>query len=150
MKITKTQLKELISEQIQKFIKEDFTKAQEKSISDKLERLSNELVPDSGVADTIEGEMVRAINRIWYRYENNGDYWYRGYGKETAMPSVKWLKTQSPVAKQLKSILKSYSKNETPEHLEYSEKDKYLESLIKAGEIIVKYIESKKGNYTKK
>lgn len=33
----------------------------------------NELVPASGEADTLHGEMIRAINRLYYEYCNNGN-----------------------------------------------------------------------------
>lgn len=57
--------------------------------------ISKALMPASGPADTVEGEMVRAMNRIAYRYYNDGDYWYRGYGIETAGSAAAFL--QSPV-----------------------------------------------------
>lgn len=37
-----------------------------------LDRL-NELIPASGEADTLHGEMIRAINRLYYEYCNNGN-----------------------------------------------------------------------------
>ena len=49
------------------------------------------LVPDSGKADTKAGEIVRAIARIIYRYYNDGDKFFEGYGLETAAPSVAYL-----------------------------------------------------------
>ena len=50
------------------------------------------LVPDMGKCDTLEGETLRAINRIIYRYYNDGDYWYDGYGIETAGPAESFLR----------------------------------------------------------
>jgi hypothetical protein len=38
-----------------------------------LERLFNDLVPPSGRAPTIQGELVRAINNIGHEYESNGN-----------------------------------------------------------------------------
>ena len=38
------------------------------------------------------GEIVRAVNRIIYRYYNDGDKFYEGYGIETCGPSVLWLR----------------------------------------------------------
>jgi hypothetical protein len=55
------------------------------------EALYDKLVPSQGSADTVEGEMLRAINRIIYRYYNDGDYYYTGYGTETAGPAHSFL-----------------------------------------------------------
>lgn len=48
-----------------------------------LEELSNVLVPDLGKADSVAGELVRAINRLLYRDNNDGDKFFSGYGIET-------------------------------------------------------------------
>ena len=48
--------------------------------------LFDKLVPGSGAAETVEGELMRAINRLVYRWYNDGDYFYKGYGAETAGP----------------------------------------------------------------
>ena len=42
--------------------------------------LFGKLVPGSGNAGTMEGEMLRAINKIVYRKYNDGDYFFTGYG----------------------------------------------------------------------
>lgn len=49
------------------------------------------LVPASGKADTVAGEAIRAMMRILYRYYNDGDMFYEGYGLETAGPSMEYL-----------------------------------------------------------
>lgn len=36
-------------------------------------KLYNSLVPDTGNCNTLEGEMLRATSRIYYRYFNDGD-----------------------------------------------------------------------------
>ena len=53
--------------------------------------LFDKLVPGSGNADTVEGEIIRAINRIIYRWGNDGDHFARGYGAETAGPAHSFL-----------------------------------------------------------
>jgi len=55
------------------------------------EVLYDKLVPESGAADTIEGEMLRAMNRLIYRYYNDGDKFFEGYGTETAGPAHSYL-----------------------------------------------------------
>jgi hypothetical protein len=54
--------------------------------------LFEKLVPAEGQCDTLEGETLRAINRIIYRYYNDGDYWFDGYGCETAGPAESFLR----------------------------------------------------------
>ena len=49
------------------------------------------LVPDSGKADSVAGEMIRAINKILYRDWNDGDKFYEGYGLETCGPAAAYL-----------------------------------------------------------
>lgn len=59
--------------------------------SEKLEILFNELVPKSGKANTVAGEIVRATMRIIYRYYNDGDYFMFGYGMETCNGSAEYI-----------------------------------------------------------
>ena len=61
----------------------DEIKADWDSKEDKLEVLFNHLVPRSGKAETVAGELVRAMMKILYRDYNDGDIFYDGYGKET-------------------------------------------------------------------
>lgn len=56
-----------------------------------LETLSNEYMPSSGPASTVLGEMLRAINRICYRFFNDGDYAAYSYGVKTVAPSCAYL-----------------------------------------------------------
>ena len=55
--------------------------------------LFEELVPAEGKADTVAGEIVRAVNRIAYRNSNDGDHIGVGYGKETCNPAARYLQT---------------------------------------------------------
>lgn len=50
-----------------------------------------ELVPASGKADSLAGELVRAVCRIGYRFYNDGDQLGIGYGKETCNPAGRFL-----------------------------------------------------------
>lgn len=56
-----------------------------------IEVLFDELVPSSGKCDSMAGELVRALNRIVYRYFNDGDKIGVGYGKETCNPAARFL-----------------------------------------------------------
>ena len=50
---------------------------------DKLDELHEILVPGTGNAGTVAGELIRAIVRIIYRSSNDGDVFYEGYGIDT-------------------------------------------------------------------
>lgn len=56
-----------------------------------IDELFNALVPDSGKADTKGGEVVRAVERIVYRFLNDGDYIGYGYGNETCNAPARYL-----------------------------------------------------------
>lgn len=56
----------------------------------------NEYVPPSGKADTVYGEMVRALNRVVYRWDNDGDKFMYGYGLQTAAPAASYLFEEFP------------------------------------------------------
>lgn len=68
-----------------------------KSLEARNEALFSRLVPFEGHCETLEGETLRAVNRIIYRYYNDGDYWWMGYGCETAGPAETFLRLHSPV-----------------------------------------------------
>ena len=53
--------------------------------------LSDRLIPARGKADTVGGELLRAIERLMYRYYNDGDVLTEGYGIETCMSSYLYL-----------------------------------------------------------
>jgi hypothetical protein len=101
--------------------------------------LFEKLVPEEGASPTVEGEMIRAISRIIYRFSNDGDYFYRGYGCETAGPAHAYLVVESPLAPQLHSILgDAVGKTD----------DAYEAVINKALEVIVTYVESREGETT--
>ena len=61
------------------------------NLQSKLNKLDDLLVPASGKADTVAGELIRAIQRVLYRDYNDGDRFYTGYGLETCAPSVAYI-----------------------------------------------------------
>jgi hypothetical protein len=58
---------------------------------DRLEALFDELVPHRGKATSVAGELVRAVTRLIFRYYNDGDVFYWGYGLETCASSASYL-----------------------------------------------------------
>ena len=107
-----------------------------KKLETRNENLYDKLVPGMGDAKTVEGEMLRAINRIAYRYYNDGDKYYEGYGTETAGPAHSFLvNANTGVRSAMERI--------------FSDGIKYEETIEDALEHIVSYIEAKQGKYTK-
>lgn len=77
------------------------------TLDERLEQFSP-LVPGDGAADTLEGEVVRAVQRVEYRYFNDGDEYDQGYGTETVSPSVDWLTHRSPIKSQVASLFDGF------------------------------------------
>ena len=58
---------------------------------ERINKLFEELVPVSGKAESLAGELIRAMTRIAYRFYNDGDQVGMGYGKETCNPAARFL-----------------------------------------------------------
>lgn len=54
-------------------------------------KLYDELVPGQGKADTVAGEIIRAINTIGYRYFKEQDVYFYGNGLDTVGSSAVYL-----------------------------------------------------------
>lgn len=81
--------------------------------NDKLELLFDKLVPSSGKAQSVAGEMVRAMMRILYRDYNDGDVFYEGYGLETCGDSAEYLMdSDADLADDFKAIVEDQLTNE--------------------------------------
>ena len=107
-----------------------------KELEDRNEPLYDKLVPGQGDAETVEGEMLRAINRIIYRYYNDGDEYFRGYGIETAGPAHSFLvNANHPQRAAMKKI--------------FGDGTNYEQTIKDALDVILDYIESRQGEYTK-
>lgn len=61
------------------------------SWEDQLDAVHSIVVPNEGKADSLGGELVRAIVRIIYRDRNDGDKFFQGYGLETCGSSAMFL-----------------------------------------------------------
>lgn len=99
-------------------------------LDDRMSTAFEVLVPASGAADTQAGELIRAIERLRYRYYNDGDYFYKGYGLETAGSSAAWLFDQD-------SKLESYIDTLADKELKDSD---YEDTLDLMAEYILKYL----------
>jgi len=63
--------------------------------AERINKLFEELVPFEGKANSLAGELVRAMSRIGYRFYNDGDQLGIGYGKETCNPAGRFLGAKS-------------------------------------------------------
>jgi len=87
--------------------------------------LFSKYVPKQGKADTLLGEQLRAINKIVYRYENDGDMYGNGYGVETVNAPVKFLRSlyeekSIPGLSGILSSLKNAAKTNDTAEYEYN------------------------------
>mgnify|MGYP003291541407 CR=1 FL=1 len=81
---------------LRKVFKADFMTKEQcvtkfKDVDDLLGELFDLYVPNMGAANTIGGECVRALNRIVYRYYNDGDVAGYNYGVTTVANSLGYL-----------------------------------------------------------
>jgi len=106
-------------------------------------KLSDELMPPQGPAETIEGELVRAVSRIIYRFYNDGDKFYKGYGVDTAGGPAVFLIS---MGKQL-SIPGLTSEIESMA-LDRTNDQGYEDALERIEKIVTAYIKGKNGEYT--
>ena len=53
--------------------------------------MEKRLMPPFGKAETVAGEIIRAADRIHYRWWNDGDKINVGYGKETCNGTARYL-----------------------------------------------------------
>lgn len=87
--------------------------------------LFDKYVPFSGKADTIGGEVVRAISRIVYRNFNDGDCIGVGYGNETCNAPARYLKYVTKEA-DIRALIDDMWGNE----FDYDDKLERLERLV--------------------
>ena len=100
----------------------------------------DELVPPRGKADTQAGELIRAIGRILYRWFNDGDVFYKGYGVETVLPSVAFIYKYGPddVKELVDDAVEKAQEYGDPNFFE--ENGGYEEFLNNTAEFVVNYI----------
>lgn len=100
----------------------------------------NELVPPQGKADTQAGELIRAMGRILYRWFNDGDVFYKGYGVETVSPSVAFIYKYGPdsIKELVDDAIEKVQRYEDPNFFE--ENGGYEEFLNNTAELVVDYI----------
>ena len=101
------------------------------AVNDRLSKQFEELVPLEGKAESLAGEIVRAISRIGYRFYNDGDQLGIGYGKETCNSAGRFLaaNTGEAIASMVWALWGVYRK------------DSYEKLLDKLAEMVCDYID---------
>ncbi len=89
------------------------------------------LVPGNGKADTVAGELVRAMMRILYRDWNDGDRFFAGYGMETAMPSAAYI--MDTLGGAIKNTLVDIAESEL-------EEDSYTAAIENVSDMLIKHL----------
>ena len=109
-----------------------------KELEDRNEPLYDKLVAGMGKSDTVEGEMLRAINRIAYRFYNDGDKYFEGYGTETAGPAHSFLvNANHPLRSAMVKLFDEPSGDNSYERM--------IKDVL---DMILDHIESRQGKYT--
>ena len=105
-----------------------------KDSTDILEDINSILVPARDECDTVAGEIVRAMMRILYRWYNDGDRFYQGYGLETVGGSASYLASQiKSIEKLIDHLLQDYDYS-------YDNDDKYEQFIIEMTDNVVDYL----------
>lgn len=130
---------EILQGQSDIFSYQDEQKAEEiyNKIKDKdnIESWFDALVPQSGKADSVAGELVRAMMRILYRDSNDGDRFFSGYGVETCGGSAQFImdKTNDWIASKLQEIAEKDLKD-----------DDYTDALNEVGLGLIQFLKNNK------
>ncbi len=117
------------------------TKKEEKLIKDRNEALFAKLVPEEGTAGTVEGEMLRAVNRIMYRFSNDGDFFW----DEPVRAAHAYLVTKSPLGDKLAPIFEAAYMDHS---LDRKGRKDYEAALLEVLSIVVHYVEEHEGDPT--
>ena len=110
-----------------------------------IEDYFNELVPPSGKAGTVNGEIVRAANRIGYRWYNDGDKFFEGYGTETAGPAMAFLVKHGEIDGQIQDAFRRMERAVVGTNSD-KQYEKFLEALFKYAVRHVEMIPNSKTN----
>lgn len=106
----------------------------------RFEELSDALMKSSGKSDTVGGELVRAVNRICYRFYNDGDVIGCGYGNETCNMAGRYILQYGN--KEMRDVLKTMWNGDVND-TDYAMADKPYELLLsQLVDETVKYIDN--------
>ena len=111
-------------------------------LESKINDLTEQYVCSEGKCETLAGEILRAYNRIIYRYYNDGDVAGEGYARETVNPALRYLFSHLP------SIKHFFEINYYDKSLECIEDFDYETILNKIGFIILDHFEEQPELFT--
>lgn len=101
---------------------------------DQLDAVHSLVVPAEGKADSLGGELVRAIVRIIYRDRNDGDKFFQGYGLETCGSSAMFL-YDNGFGMQIDHIIENAGRYEDDD-------DAYSDAINKLGQLVIDRIQN--------
>ena len=101
---------------------------------DQIDCLHSDVVPTEGKAESLGGELVRAIVRIIYRDRNDGDKFFQGYGLETCGSSAMFLYNNG-FDTQIDHIIENAGRYEDDD-------DAYSDALNKLGQLVLDRIQN--------
>lgn len=104
------------------------------SWEDQLDAVHSIIVPNEGKADSLGGELVRAIVRIIYRDRNDGDKFFQGYGLETCGSSAMFLYNNG-FDMQIDHIIENAGRYEDND-------DEYSDAINKLGQLVIDRIQN--------
>lgn len=104
-----------------------------------IEDLFDKLVPAAGKAETVAGEIIRAICKITYRWFNDGDYAGYGYGMETAGSACTYLTGFDEIEPHIYTLLNIVDDEES-----------YEKALLALSNVVINYLESHKELFSEK
>lgn len=102
---------------------------------------SDKLMKSSGKSDTVAGEIVRAVNRICYRFYNDGDIIGCGYGNKTCNAAGRYLFKYGNKA--IKDVINELWDGRVKDEFEAMEDNAYELLLSQLVEETVKYLDGK-------
>ncbi|HHT97315.1 MAG TPA: hypothetical protein GXZ90_05420 [Clostridiales bacterium] len=105
-------------------------KESQKLSREKFYNLHDELVPGAGKADSVAGELIRALSRIHYRFYNDGDKINEDYGKETCNGSLRFINNKLDKLKGGEEVNKEFIKLWEGHSMEKSEYKKQLNNCM--------------------
>jgi hypothetical protein len=115
-------------------------KADKKTLDKQSQKHFNKLVPREGHCKTVEGEMLRAINKIIYRFYNDGDYFWEGYGTETAGPAAAYFMKSDAIPDDYQTRIDKILRG-----IDGQYKNKYEAGLYEVLALVIDAIESPSG-----
>jgi hypothetical protein len=103
-------------------------------------KLWGELIPDSGAAQTLEGELMRASSRLYYDYYNNG----MGNNTSGAENFIRNFGDKSMRMQKALAAIHPFTRGQTPERSEEPAVAAALEVIV---ELTMRQILAANGNY---